>query len=459
MPDILTQKHFILLTFSAQGHTTPGLEFAKRLVRAGAQVTFLTAASVQKRMLKTTDFYPDGLSFVSYSDGYDDGINANDDVDHYFTEFRSRASEALSSLIQTCEKEGRQITCLIYTLLIPWAAEMAQKFHLPSFLLWIQPATVFDIYYYFFCGYKELILDNINDSSYCVQLPGLPPLKSRDIPSFFLPSNVYAFGIELFQQQFEIFSRKATPVQVLVNTFDDLEPGALKAIDRFYMIPVGPLVPSVFLDGKDHSGKSSGGDSIKWLDSKEKSSVVYVSFGSFAVVKSKQMEELARALVESGRPFLWVIRSGEQAVDENFGEILSGEHKGMIVSWCSQVDVLNHPSIGCFVTHCGWNSTLETLAMGVPVVAFPLWSDQETNAKLIQDVWKIGVRVRPNEENKIVTSEEVRRCLDQVMEGVTSEELRSNSKKWEKLAREAGKQGGSSDKNLRAFVEGVGQLH
>jgi len=129
------------------------------------------------------------------------------------------------------------------------------------------------------------------------------------------------------------------------------------------------------------------------------------------------------------------------------------EEKGMIVPWCSQVEVLSHPSLGCFVTHCGWNSTLESLVSGVPVVAFPQWTDQGTNAKLIQDVWKTGVRVTANEDG-IVESDEIKRCLELVIGGgEEGEEMRRNARKWRDLAREATKEGGSSYENLKSFVD------
>ncbi|KAG5589098.1 hypothetical protein H5410_039612 [Solanum commersonii] len=54
-------------------------------------------------------------------------------------------------------------------------------------------------------------------------------------------------------------------------------------------------------------------------------------------------------------------------------------------------------SIGCFLTHCGWNSTLESISLGVPMVAIPQWTDQPTNAKLVKDVWEIGVRAKQDE--------------------------------------------------------------
>ncbi|CAN0912384.1 UDP-glycosyltransferase 75C1 [Linum grandiflorum] len=115
------------------------------------------------------------------------------------------------------------------------------------------------------------------------------------------------------------------------------------------------------------------------------------------------------------------------------------------MAWCSQGEVLSHEAVGCFVTHCGWNSTLEGMCLGVPLVAFPQWSDQMTNAKLVEDVWKIGVRV------------EIRRCLDLVMGegGQVGEQVRKNANKWKQLAKDAMREGGSSHSNLQAFVNEV----
>ncbi|CAI0553349.1 unnamed protein product [Linum tenue] len=134
---------------------------------------------------------------------------------------------------------------------------------------------------------------------------------------------------------------------------------------------------------------------MTWLDSQPTSSIVYVSFGTIAE--------------------------------------------------CSQVDVLSHGAVGCFLTHCGWNSTLESMCLGVPTVGFPQFSDQETNAKLVEDVWRTGVRG------------EIRRCLDLVMgDGEVGEEVRRNARKWKELARSAvGEEGGTSYVNLKAFVDEI----
>nr|KYP56999.1 Anthocyanin 5-O-glucosyltransferase [Cajanus cajan] len=406
-----------------------------------------------------------GLSFSTFSDGYDDGYRTTDDsqVVSYISELKRRGAECLRNIITAAKNDGQPFTCLAYTILLPWAGRVAREFHLPGALLWIQPATVFDIYYHYFHQYK----DYISHQSH-IELPGLPfSLTSRDIPSFLLSSNIYTFALPTFQEQFEDLDGETNPI-VLVNTFEELESESLRAVDKFTMIPIGPLIPSAFLDGKDPSDTSFGGDIfdgsndyVEWLDSKPELSVVYVSFGTLAVLNKRQTEELARALLDSGYPFLWVIRENNGKEEkEKLQEVSCREElevKGKIVKWCSQVEVLSHGSLGCFVSHCGWNSTTESLASGVPMVAFPQWSDQMTNAKLVQDVWKTGVRVddKVNEEG-VVEAEEIRKCLEVVMgSGEKGQEMRRNAEKWKCLAREAVKEGGSSDRNMRTFLDDV----
>ncbi|KAG1328262.1 putative UDP-glycosyltransferase 74F2 [Cocos nucifera] len=123
----------------------------------------------------------------------------------------------------------------------------------------------------------------------------------------------------------------------------------------------------------------------------EKADAVFVN--SFYELEP-EMVELAFGLLNSGKRFLWVVRSSEASkLPENFVEDLSSE-QGLVVSWSPQMMVLSHKAVGCFLTHCGWNSTMEGISLGVPMVGVPQWTDQPMNAKYIEDVWKIGVRVR-----------------------------------------------------------------
>lgn len=312
---------------------------------------------------------------------------------------------------------------------------MARSLHLPSFLLWIQPATVFALYYYYYNGYKQTFNTIFNDTSKTIQLPGLPLLTAHDVPSFLHSSNIYHFVLPIFQKLFELLllndyqdtANNNTPIpMILVNTFDELEHDVLQAMGKFFhLLPIGPLIPSAFLDGQDPSDVSFGGDIfhcskknddyIDWLNSKPEASVVYVSFGSISTLSKLQNEEVARGLLSLRQPFLWVIRdvAGDETTTLSCREEL--EREGKIVSWSSQLEVLSSPATGCFLTHCGWNSSLESLVCGVPVVVFPQWSDQATNAKIIQDLSETGVRLEAVDESGMVKGEEIKRCLELVM--------------------------------------------
>ncbi|KAK1396331.1 UDPGT domain-containing protein [Heracleum sosnowskyi] len=121
------------------------------------------------------------------------------------------------------------------------------------------------------------------------------------------------------------------------------------------------------------------------------------------------MQELAYGIKQSGKHFLWVVRASEEGkLPKGFVEETST--KGLVVHWCSQMEVLAHKALGCFVTHCGWNSTLEALCLGVPMVAVPIWTDQRTNAKFVADVWRMGVKV-DIDENGVFKGEMVQHYM------------------------------------------------
>uniref|UniRef100_A0A5B6Z6M1 Glycosyltransferase n=1 Tax=Davidia involucrata TaxID=16924 RepID=A0A5B6Z6M1_DAVIN len=447
----MNNHHFLLVSLAAQGHINPTLHLAKLLIQAGARVTFATTVHGLHRLTKTLPTL-DGLSFASFSDGDDDGTKHAGYTDNVMVELKRVGSQTLTNLLVTLSDERRPVTFLIYNLLLPWAADVARDMHVPSAFLCSQSATTFAIYHRFFNrhdGFYDGSIANI-DPSISVKLPGLPLLTCNDLPSFLLPTSPHASVIHTFEEHIETLEKDPNPC-VLVNTFDALEEDSIRAIDNMKVIAIGPLIPSDTSFGCDLFDRSK--DYIQWLDSKPECSVVYVSFGSLAVLQTRQMEELSKGLIESGRPFLWVVRSPDYEREDVKGMIenlLSEE--GLIVPWCSQVEVLSHRSTGCFVTHCGWNSTVESLVAGMPVVGCPQFSDQMTNVKMVEEVWGNGVRALGNEEG-VVEREEIRRCLDVVMGGG---EIRRNAMKWKCLAMEAVKDGGSLHNNLKQFLGSLG---
>lgn len=221
---------------------------------------------------------------------------------------------------------------------------------------------------------------------------------------------------------------------------------------------IGPTLPSMYLDKRLEDDKDYGISRFKpktsvcmsWLNDKPSGSVVYVSFGSISALNQDQMEELAWGIKGSKFQFLWVVRETEETkLPKNFIEETSD--RGLIVSWCSQLEVLAHESVGCFVTHCGFNSVLEALSLGVAMVGMPQWSDQPTNVKYIEDVWEVGVRAM-GDENGLVRREVVEKCVKEVMEGEKGKKMKENARKWKKLAKETTDEGGNSEKDINEFV-------
>ncbi|CAD6254874.1 unnamed protein product [Miscanthus lutarioriparius] len=154
---------------------------------------------------------------------------------------------------------------------------------------------------------------------------------------------------------------------------------------------------------------------MEWLGAQPERSVVYVSFGSIASYTKQQIEEMVEGLLQCGRPYLLARRDG---LEEGARHVLenaqrSGGH-GMVVDWCNQPEVLSHPAVGCFVSHCGWNSTMEAMAAGVPLVGVPSMFDQLTNAHLVEEEREIGIRGERNSEG-VLAGMELARCVELVM--------------------------------------------
>ncbi|XP_072983032.1 UDP-glycosyltransferase 75C1-like [Typha latifolia] len=454
------QQHFLLVSYPAQGHINPVRHIAVRLASVtGACVTVSTAVSGH-RILFPSAAGPDqevndgAVSYIPFSDGYDDGFKEGvDDSSRYASQIVINGSRTLSAILDRLEARGRRVTCVLYTLLLPWAVDVAHQHGIRSALYWIQPATVFACYYHYFHGYDKLITTHAEDRVPVVSLPDLPPLRIRDLPTFLTATSEDHYSKSILDNFRAVFDKldqedDGRRPMVLMNTFDSLEGDVLRPIkDKMEVFAIGPVVPKEIPTGSDLF-KQDEKDYMKWLDTKPARSVVYVSFGSLSAVKRPQIEEIILGLKESGRPYLWVLRNDcrEEGLELEEGD------DGMVVSWCNQLQVLSHASVGCFVTHCGWNSTLETLTCGVPTVGVPQWSDQRTNAWLMDEILGMGVRAEVNEEG-VLPAAELRRCLEVVMgEGEGGEGIRKKVEMWKEKAREAVGEGSSSERNLWAFL-------
>lgn len=248
---------------------------------------------------------------------------------------------------------------------------------------------------------------------------------------------------------------------VLANSFHELEKEVIDSMAEMCPITtVGPLVPPSLL-GQDENEDvgiemwKPQDSCMEWLNHQPPSSVVYVSFGSLIVLSDKQLESIAKALRNCNRPFLWVIKRRDGApLPQGFLEENIAEERGMVVPWCPQTKVLVHPATACFLTHCGWNSMLEAIAAGTPMIAYPQWTDQPANAKLISDVFRMGIRLELDSDG-FVAAEEMERTIEEMVGGPRLDVFKKNALELKLAAREAVAEGGSSDRNIQSFVDEI----
>ncbi|KAJ8561130.1 hypothetical protein K7X08_027320 [Anisodus acutangulus] len=368
---------------------------------------------------------PNLVSIEAISDGYDDGGRGQaGSFVAYITRFKEVGSDTLAQLI----KKLANLDNIYY--------------HVHKGVIKLPPTKV-----------EEIIVPGFST------IETLSRIESSDVPSFVVSPEAERI-LEMLVNQFSNLDKVDW---VLINSFYELEKEVIDWMAKIYPIKtIGPTIPSMYLDKRLPDDKEYGlslfkpmaYECLNWLNQQPINSVVYVSFGSLAKLEADQMEELAWGLKNSNKNFLWVVRSTEESkLPKNFVEELklTRENKGLVVSWCPQLQVLEHKSIGCFLTHCGWNSTLEAISLGVPMLTMPQWTDQPTNAKLVKDVWEMGVRAKQDEKG-IVRREVIEECIKLVMEEEKGKVIRENAKKLKQLARNAVDEGGSSDKNIQEFV-------
>ena len=460
--------HVLLVSFPAQGHINPLLRLGKCLAAKGLFVTFATTESFGKDMRTANNISdklatPVGDGFLKF-EFFEEGLADDDPIRKNLSDNTAHlevvGKQFVSQMIKKHAEANQPISCIINNPFFPWVCDVAAEHGIPSALLWIQSSAVFTCYYHY---YHKLVRFPSNDEPYIdVQLPSMQ-LKYNEIPDFLHPFSPFPFLGTLILEQFKDLSK---PFCVLVDTYEELEHDYISYLSKFLLVrSVGPL----FKNPKAADGSSIRGDLIKsddcieWLNSRPPSSVVYISFGSLVYHPQEQVDEIAHGLLNSQVSFLWVLKAPPK--DWNVqphvlpdGFLEQTVERGKVVQWSPQEEVLAHPSVACFMTHCGWNSTMEALTSGVPMLTFPAWGDQVTNAKYIVDVYGVGIRLGYSQaENKIVTRDEVKKCLLEATVGSKAQELKENALKWRKAAEAAVADGGSSDRNLDAFVEDIKQ--
>ncbi|KAL1291503.1 hypothetical protein HN51_060025 [Arachis hypogaea] len=477
------QLHFVLFPLMAQGHLIPMMDLAKLLLQRNNNiiVTVVTTPKNAARFTSTFARYIDSgyqirqiqLQFPYQEAGLPEGCE-NLDMLHSLGNafsFFNAASLLREPVEKIFEELSPPACCIVSDMSLPYTIHVAKKFRIPR--VSFAGVSCFCLMCYD-ALHTSNVRNSVKDETEYFVIPGLPDeieVTKSQVPAQ-VDENWSRFGEEIYAAESDSYG-------VIMNSFQELEPEyerMYKKVRKDKVWCVGP----VSLSNKDQLEKVQRGNSVSveewkhqnWLDSQKPKSVIYVCLGSLSNVTAIQLIEIGLALEESRRPFIWVIREGNQLgalekwiKEDGFEERIKG--KSLIIrGWAPQLLILSHPSIGGFLTHCGWNSTLEAICAGMPMLTWPLFADQFLNEKLVVKVLKVGVMVgvksptawgKEEEVGELVKKEYIKIAIEELMDENNGEceERRERIRKLAEMAKRSVEEGGSSHSNLTVFIQDI----
>ncbi|KAI3716022.1 hypothetical protein L6452_23064 [Arctium lappa] len=456
--------HVVLFPFTAYGHLIPMADMAVLFASGGLQTTIITTPSnahrFSKSIQKTTNFpHQIALQIIpSKAPDNSDQILSDESISG-FRETISMLREPIEQFIQ----ESRP-NCLIADMFYPWTTEMAAKFDIPRIVF---HGTGF----FALCASESIRLyephKTVSSDSEPFIIPHLPheiKLTRKQLPH--LDAEIFKDFVEVL---IEAVEADATSYGVIVNSFNELEPEYVchyREVMKRKAWHIGPVsLCNKNTDDKSERGKKAAIDEdefLRWLESKPPNSVVYLSFGTLVEVTASQLCEIAMGLEACDENFIWVIKNGQERwMPEGLEARMTANGKGLIITgWAPQMLILDHESVGGFVTHCGWNSVLEGISGGVAMVTWPVIAEQFYNAKLVTDILQIGVSIGDVEWSAGsscdgVDRETVEKAVARVMDAIEGEEMRRRARVLKERAKIAVEEGGSSYLDLNAFIQDI----
>ncbi|KAK6778559.1 hypothetical protein RDI58_025277 [Solanum bulbocastanum] len=391
------KQSVVLVPYLLQGHLTPMLQLGSILHSQGFSV-------IVAHTQYNTPNYSNHPQFVFHS--MDDGLKGFDmsfpSLESIYRMNESCKAPLRNYLVRMMEEEGDQLSCIVYDNIMFFVDGVATQLKLPSIVLRT-----------FSAAYLHSMLTILQqpekyfpfeDSQLLDPLPELHPLRCKDVPIHVINNTVPEPVLDFHKRINDIGSSVAT----IWNTIQDLENSMLLRLQKHYKVPCFPIgpFPKMVPLASSTSILEEDNSCIEWLDRQAPNSVLYVSLGSLVRIDEKELIETAWGLANSEQPFLWVIRPGcvhgfqcAEALSDGYEEMV-GE-RGRIVKWAPQKQVLAHPAIAGFFTHCGWNSTLESICEQVPMICRPILGDQPVNARYLTQIYKVGFELEVMERTVI----------------------------------------------------------
>ncbi|KAL5559404.1 hypothetical protein UlMin_035615 [Ulmus minor] len=453
--------HVLMFPFMAQGHTLPLLDLSKVLASKNIKVTILTTPSNAKSILdKVAVFNNIHLVEIPFPaiDGLPEGCENTSQLPsldfHFpFLLATKKLQTPFEKVLQNMKYSQNLPSFVISDFFLGFTLYSCRAFGVPRLV---------------FHGMSALTMAIIKSS-----LVHNPHLKSKsdsdplDLPGLKLPFVVTTPDLPIEVVEFsdlhspmtqflsEVGEADLNSWGVVVNSFAEIEMGQVSSFEAFYTKGclawcVGPL--NLYNKGLDLDSSLH----TKWLNEQEKNSVLYVSFGSQADLSEAQLDEVAFGLEDSEQSFIWVVRSKTWSPPNGMKERI--KNRGLIISeWVDQRHILSQNAIGGFLSHCGWNSCLESLSSGVPILAWPLFAEQSLNAKVIVEGLESGLRISRKAgfglESGVVSRQMICRGARELMKGEKGKQVRERAEALGVAAKQAVEEGGSSHRTLDEMLE------
>ncbi|XP_021753346.1 scopoletin glucosyltransferase-like [Chenopodium quinoa] len=463
------QLHAVFFPFLAHGHMIPTLDIARLFAARGVKTTIITTplnahtftTAVEKGNKSGAPLIDiEVFRFPAQEAGLPEGCENLEQAlgPGEMEKFFKAAAMLREQLEQFLEKI--RPNCLVADMFFTWATDSAAKFNIPRLIF-------HGTSYFSLCALEVVRLYEPYTKVTSDDEPFLLPYLPHEIhmTRLQLSEDLWKNGgkTEYKKRNNAVKESELKSFGVIVNSFYELEPDYAdyfrKDLGRraWHIGPVSLYNRSI--EQKSNRGKQASigeHECLKWLDSRKPDSVIYICFGSTIHLIPPQLHEVAMALEASGQEFIWVVRNEDDL--GGFEQKMSG--KGLIIrGWAPQVLILEHEAIGAFVTHCGWNSTLEGISAGLPMVTWPMFAEQFYNEKLITRILKIGVPVgakkwttTPSIED-VIPQNAIAKALREIMVGDAAEERRCRAKEYKKMAWKALQEGGSSYSDLSALID------
>nr|KYP52451.1 Anthocyanin 3'-O-beta-glucosyltransferase [Cajanus cajan] len=469
----------IFLPFLSTSHIIPLVDMARLFALHGVDVTIITtpqnATVFQKSIdLDATRARPIRTHLVNFPAakvGLPPGIEAfNVDLPR---EMAPKIYMGLAILQQEFEQLFHHLKpdFIVTDMFHPWTVDTAAKLGIPRIMFhgasYLARSAAHSVEQYA----PHLKADSDSDK---FVLPGLPDaleMTPLQLPDWLRSPNQYTELMKTIKE-----SEKKS-YGSLFNSFYELESGYYEHYKKVMGTKSWGIGPVSLWANQDASDKAARGYSkaeeekegwLTWLNSKPASSVLYVSFGSMNKFPYSQLVEIGRALEDSGSDFIWVVRKNENENDgdvflEEFEKRVRESGRGYLIwGWAPQLLILENAAIGGLVTHCGWNTVVESVNAGLPMVTWPLFAEHFFNEKLVVDVLGIGVPVGAKEwrqwnefGSEVVTKEEIGKAIALLKE---DEEIRKRAKKLSDAAKRAIQVGGSSHNNMRELIQELKEI-